>query len=100
MLFIGYAAFLISLPVVPPRYHHLLEKFQGSASRIAGRGGLGEMPAALLGMLTGVGGGALRDILALEVPMILRGEIYALASLLGALMVNAGHRASPVGHPD
>jgi len=58
------------------------------------------MPAALLGMLTGVGGGALRDILALEVPMILRGEIYALASLLGALMVNAGHRASPVGHPD
>jgi uncharacterized membrane protein YeiH len=54
--------------------------------------GLGEMPAALLGMLTGVGGGVLRDILALEVPMILRGEIYALASLLGAIIVIAGDR--------
>jgi uncharacterized membrane protein YeiH len=60
--------------------------------------GLGEMPAALLGMLTGVGGGVLRDILALEVPMVLRGEIYASASLLGAIIVIAGHRGrlSPI----
>lgn len=49
--------------------------------------GLGEVPSALLGMLTGVGGGALRDVLAQEVPMVLRGEIYALASLLGAIIV-------------
>jgi len=53
--------------------------------------GLGEVPAALLGMLTGVGGGALRDVLAQEVPMVLRGEIYALASLLGAAIVIAAH---------
>jgi uncharacterized membrane protein YeiH len=49
--------------------------------------GLGEVPAALLGMLTGVGGGVLRDVLAQEVPLVLRGEIYALASLLGASIV-------------
>ena len=45
-------------------------------------------------MLTGVGGGALRDIMAQEVPMVLRGEIYALASLLGAVIVIVAHRAS------
>jgi uncharacterized membrane protein YeiH len=53
--------------------------------------GLGQVPAALLGMLTGVGGGAVRDVLAQEVPMVLRGEIYALASLLGAVIVIAAH---------
>jgi uncharacterized membrane protein YeiH len=56
--------------------------------------GLGEVPAALLGMLTGVGGGVLRDVLAQEVPMVLRGEIYALASLLGAAIVVAAHDLS------
>ena len=53
--------------------------------------GLSAVPAALLGMLTGVGGGVLRDVLAQEVPMVLRGEIYALASLLGASIVIVGH---------
>jgi uncharacterized membrane protein YeiH len=55
--------------------------------------GLGAVPAALLGMLTGVGGGALRDVLAQEVPMVLRGEIYALASLLGAVIIIAARQA-------
>jgi uncharacterized membrane protein YeiH len=54
--------------------------------------GLGQVPAALLGMLTGVGGGVLRDVLAQEVPMVLRGEIYALASLLGTVIVIAAYR--------
>jgi hypothetical protein len=43
-------------------------------------------------MLTEVGRGALRDVLELEVLMVLRGEIYALASLLGAIIVIAAHR--------
>lgn len=38
-----------------------------------------------LGMLTGVGGGMLRDIFAGLTPAILRKHIYACASLLGAL---------------
>ncbi len=37
----------------------------------------------LLGLLTGIGGGVLRDVLANEVPMVLRQEVYALASLAG-----------------
>ncbi len=40
--------------------------------------------AAALGMITGIGGGMLRDILSAEVPMVLRAEIYALAALLAA----------------
>jgi uncharacterized membrane protein YeiH len=46
--------------------------------------GLDPVPAVLLGVLTGVGGGAIRDILALDTPMVLRQDIYALAALLGA----------------
>lgn len=38
-----------------------------------------------LGMLTGVGGGVLRDMMSREIPMVLRKRIYALASILGAL---------------
>lgn len=37
-----------------------------------------------LGMLTGVGGGIIRDILAGSMPIILRKHIYAIASLTGA----------------
>lgn len=38
-----------------------------------------------LGVITGVGGGLLRDIMALEIPAILRKHIYACASLVGAI---------------
>ena len=39
-----------------------------------------------LGVLTGVGGGMLRDILSHEVPAVLKKHIYALASVIGAAM--------------
>lgn len=39
--------------------------------------------AVLMGLLTGVAGGMLRDVLAHRVPLVLRREIYATASLLG-----------------
>ena len=45
--------------------------------------------AALLGMLTGIGGGMLRDVLVREVPTVLRKELYALAALAGAGVVVA-----------
>ena len=41
----------------------------------------------LLGVLTGVGGGMLRDVLVSEVPEVLRGELYASAALAGAAVV-------------
>lgn len=42
--------------------------------------------ALILGMMTGVAGGMLRDILCGEVPLIMRREIYATASLAGGLV--------------
>lgn len=53
--------------------------------------GLSPAMAALLGMLTGIGGGMLRDILVREIPVVLRADIYALAALVGAAVVVAGH---------
>ncbi len=46
--------------------------------------------AALLGMLTGIGGGMARDVLVAEVPSVLRKDIYALAALAGAVVVVLG----------
>ncbi len=37
-----------------------------------------------LGMLTGVGGGLLRDMMSLSVPFVLRKRIYAIAAIIGA----------------
>ena len=51
---------------------------------------LGPVTATILGMLTGIGGGIVRDILTAEVPSVLRGDIYAVAALAGALVVVAG----------
>lgn len=47
--------------------------------------------AILLGMITATGGGILRDILLNRIPVVLRKEIYASASLLGASLVVLGH---------
>jgi len=46
--------------------------------------------AALLGMLTGVGGGMVRDVLVREIPTVLRTELYAVAALIGATVVVVG----------
>jgi uncharacterized membrane protein YeiH len=49
--------------------------------------------AAVLGMLSGIGGGMARDVLTAEVPIVLRSDIYAVAALAGALVVTAGSAA-------
>ncbi|SED04805.1 Uncharacterized membrane protein YeiH [Nocardioides exalbidus] len=46
--------------------------------------GLGPLPAALLGMVTGIGGGVIRDVLAGRVPVIFEGVLYATPALAGA----------------
>ncbi|MGN2243284.1 trimeric intracellular cation channel family protein [Frateuria sp. GZRR33] len=46
--------------------------------------------AALLGMLTGIGGGMLRDVLVSDIPTVLRAELYAVAALAGAGVVVVG----------
>ena len=52
--------------------------------------GLDPVMAALLGMLTGVGGGMARDVLLSDVPVVLRSDIYAVAALAGAAVVVIG----------
>ncbi|PRY46568.1 trimeric intracellular cation channel family protein [Umezawaea tangerina] len=53
--------------------------------------------ACLIGMTTGIGGGAMRDVLLREIPLVLRREIYAVAALLGCLVVAGG---SVLGLPE
>jgi uncharacterized membrane protein YeiH len=53
--------------------------------------GIHPFVAALLGMLTGIGGGVLRDLLVNEIPVVLRTDLYALAALAGAAVVVGGH---------
>jgi uncharacterized membrane protein YeiH len=55
--------------------------------------GINPFVAALLGMLTGIGGGVLRDLLVNEIPVVLRADLYALAALAGAAVVVGGHLA-------
>jgi uncharacterized membrane protein YeiH len=50
----------------------------------------GPVAAVLLGMLTGIGGGMVRDVLVGEIPMVLRTELYAVAALVGAAVVVVG----------
>ena len=45
--------------------------------------------AALMGVITGVFGGVIRDILCNEVPLIFRTDIYATAALIGAFILIA-----------
>ena len=47
--------------------------------------------AVLLGMITAVGGGVIRDIFLNRIPVIFQKEIYASAALLGAGVVVSGH---------
>jgi uncharacterized membrane protein YeiH len=52
--------------------------------------GLNPLMAALLGMLTGVGGGIVRDLLVARTPAVLQRDLYAVAALLGAGLVVVG----------
>ncbi len=52
--------------------------------------GLNPLMAALLGMLTGIGGGIARDLLVARTPVVLRSDLYALAALAGAVPVVVG----------
>jgi len=56
--------------------------------------GLSPVMAALLGMLTGIGGGMTRDVLLAEIPQVLRSDLYAVAALAGASIVVIGDMLS------
>jgi uncharacterized membrane protein YeiH len=48
---------------------------------------VGAVAAVVLGAITGIGGGMLRDILLREVPTVLRTGLYAIPALVGASIV-------------
>lgn len=54
-----------------------------------------EMPvlAVILGLLTAVGGGVIRDVLAQRVPSVLREEVYALPAIIGGIVYYAFYHA-------
>jgi uncharacterized membrane protein YeiH len=60
---------------------------------------LGPVQAVILGALTAIGGGMLRDVLLRDVPTVLRHELYAVPALIGATILVVAQKAgadSPV----
>jgi uncharacterized membrane protein YeiH len=53
--------------------------------------GLNPVMAALLGMLTGIGGGMIRDVLVNQTPVVLQSDLYAVAALAAGTTVVVGH---------
>ena len=54
---------------------------------------VGAVAAVVLGAITGVGGGVLRDVLVREVPVVLRSGLYAIPALIGAAIVVGASKA-------
>jgi uncharacterized membrane protein YeiH len=59
--------------------------------------GVAPLGACVVGALTGIGGGVLRDLLVGEIPVVLRREIYAVAALAGAVVVVVADRLGAAG---
>jgi uncharacterized membrane protein YeiH len=54
--------------------------------------GIGPFISTLMGTITGVGGGVVRDILLARVPMVLVADIYASAAFVGGVVLVVGRR--------
>jgi uncharacterized membrane protein YeiH len=55
--------------------------------------------ACIVGVLSGIGGGILRDVLVQEIPAVLREDFYAMAAVVGSVIVAVGARwESQIGH--
>lgn len=61
--------------------------------------GLSPLMAAMLGMVTCIGGGVARDLLTRQIPTVLRSELYAVAALAGAGTVALGFWLGLPRHP-
>jgi uncharacterized membrane protein YeiH len=60
--------------------------------------GLSPLHSAVLGVVTAIGGGILRDVLSGQIPNVLYDrELYALPAMLGATAVAAAHALGPRG---
>ncbi|HZQ32846.1 MAG TPA: trimeric intracellular cation channel family protein, partial [Mycobacterium sp.] len=61
--------------------------------------GLGMAPAILLGVITAVGGGTIRDAFVGQIPTVLRSELYAIPALAAATITVATMRLNVYGLP-
>jgi uncharacterized membrane protein YeiH len=75
-----------------PRYSLLvadafgLAFFAISGARLAAEAGVSNLIVVMMGTMTGVAGGMIRDVLAAKVPSILRKDIYATAAIIGSAL--------------
>jgi uncharacterized membrane protein YeiH len=58
--------------------------------------GMDPLTAVFVGGITAVGGGIVRDVLAGQVPEVLRREMYALPALLGSALIVTAHHVDAV----
>jgi uncharacterized membrane protein YeiH len=67
------------------------------AGKALGRG-ITPLLAIILGMISGVGGGTIRDVLLAQIPTVLRADVYGSAAAFGAaiLVIGLKLRASPI----
>lgn len=63
----------------------------GAATALVHRLGVAE--SVILGAVTGIGGGMVRDILVREIPTVLQGGLYAIPALVGAGIVVGAYKA-------
>jgi uncharacterized membrane protein YeiH len=61
--------------------------------------GLGAVPAVILGAVTAVGGGTIRDVLVRRVPAVLTSGLYAIPALIGAAIAVTTVRTGVYGVP-
>jgi uncharacterized membrane protein YeiH len=65
-----------------------LALFSVTGAVLAGKADLNLLAASALGMLTGIGGGMMRDVLSGRVPVVFRGELYATPAFAGAFVAS------------
>ena len=77
-----------------------LALFAISGAQIAERVGLPGIVCVIMGTITGVAGGMIRDVLTAEIPMVLRrGQIYATAAIVGIVAYLVLSRSLGFGEP-
>lgn len=99
----GVGTFCLIRHIVPLfKYLELADALALALFTIVGAGkslnlGAGGFAAVVLGTITGVAGGVLRDVLLNELPLVFRPEIrlYATAAVLGATVFVVNHHLAP-----
>ena len=74
-----------------------LSLFAVTGASKAMEAGMGAGAAVILGAITAVGGGTLRDVMIAQVPTVLRSGLYAVPALVAAVLTVAATAAGVYG---